>query len=45
MYTRNGAGIGGDFAPADNEDGNFKYSYVKLEGGGDHYPHTHGYPI
>ena len=43
--TRNGTSMGEDFAPADNEDGDFKYPHVKRGGGGDHYPHTRGYPL
>ena len=33
---------GENFAPADNEDRDFKYSHVKRGGGGDHYPYTRG---
>ena len=43
--TRNGAGMGEDFAPPDNGDGDFKYPHIKWGGGGDHYPHTRGYRL
>ena len=36
---------GEDFASAGNGDGDFKYPHVKWGGGGDHYPHTRGYPL
>ena len=43
--TRDGAGMGREFSPADNGDQEFKYQFVKRDKGGDHNSHTCRYPI